>query len=100
MTANYRVPGPLIPDIAAISGISRAEIPTINGSNLANGHFSGSFRLHDSGRTPQLSYSDTTLRMVVYHPDSDFGPTDNPHPMINRTIIENVAGTGGNNACP
>jgi quercetin dioxygenase-like cupin family protein len=27
------------------------------------------------------------LRVVVYHPDSDFGPTDEAHPMINRTII-------------
>jgi quercetin dioxygenase-like cupin family protein len=40
------------------------------------------------------------LRVVVYHPDSDFGPTDNAHPMINRTIIDNVTGTGGKSACP
>ena len=31
--------------------------------------------------------SDQPLRIVVYHPDSDFGPTDEVHPMINRTII-------------
>jgi len=27
------------------------------------------------------------LRVIAYHPDSDFGPTDEAHPMINRTII-------------
>lgn len=29
------------------------------------------------------------LRIVVYHPDSDFGPTDEDHPMLNRTLVEN-----------
>ena len=28
------------------------------------------------------------LLIVAYHPDSDFGPTDTLHPMINRTILE------------
>jgi quercetin dioxygenase-like cupin family protein len=27
------------------------------------------------------------LRVVIYHPDSDFGPTDEVHPMINRTVF-------------
>lgn len=27
------------------------------------------------------------LRVIAFHPDSDFGPTDEAHPMINRTII-------------
>jgi hypothetical protein len=27
------------------------------------------------------------LRVIAYHPDSDFGPRDEDHPMINRTII-------------
>jgi hypothetical protein len=30
---------------------------------------------------------DQHLRVVVYHPDSDFGPTDEAHPMINRTSL-------------
>jgi quercetin dioxygenase-like cupin family protein len=33
--------------------------------------------------------SDMTI--VVYHPDSDFGPTDQNHPMINKTIINGVS---------
>lgn len=30
---------------------------------------------------------DSALDVVVYHPDSDTGPTDEDHPMKNRTII-------------
>jgi len=30
---------------------------------------------------------DSALDVVVYHPDSDTGPTDEDHPMLNRTII-------------
>ncbi|MCP4440129.1 MAG: cupin domain-containing protein [Aureispira sp.] len=35
------------------------------------------------------SFKTTTedLRVIAYHPDSDFGPTHEEHPMINRTII-------------
>jgi quercetin dioxygenase-like cupin family protein len=28
-----------------------------------------------------------SLDVIAWHPDSDFGPTDENHPMINRTII-------------
>jgi mannose-6-phosphate isomerase-like protein (cupin superfamily) len=30
------------------------------------------------------------MRVLAYHPDSDFGPTDQSHPMINRTIVDGV----------
>lgn len=29
-----------------------------------------------------------SLRVIAWHPDSDFGPTHKNHPMINRTIID------------
>nr|MBP9839320.1 AraC family ligand binding domain-containing protein [Pseudomonadota bacterium] len=29
----------------------------------------------------------SSLVVFAFHPDSDFGPTDENHPMINRTII-------------
>ena len=35
------------------------------------------FRTEDSG-----------MCVIAYHPDSDFGPTDDEHPMINRTIVD------------
>lgn len=31
------------------------------------------------------------LRLVIYHPDSDFGPTNEDHPMLNRTIIGGIS---------
>tara|TARA_R100000655_G_scaffold53686_1_gene91652 strand:- start:832 stop:1653 length:822 start_codon:yes stop_codon:yes gene_type:complete len=36
-----------------------------------------SFRTEDSG-----------MCVIAYHPDSDFGPTDDEHPMVNRTIVD------------
>lgn len=31
------------------------------------------------------------LKIVAWHPDSDFGPTDDEHPMLNRSFIEGVS---------
>lgn len=31
------------------------------------------------------------MKLVAYHPDSDFGATDEVHPMINRTMVEGVS---------
>lgn len=31
--------------------------------------------------------ADESLDVIAWHPDSDFGPTDENHPMINRTIL-------------
>jgi len=31
------------------------------------------------------------LRVIAYHPDSDCGPDDDNHAMINRTIVDGVA---------
>jgi AraC-like ligand binding domain len=31
--------------------------------------------------------SRSTLDVVAYHPDSDWGPTDSGHPMLNRTYL-------------
>jgi hypothetical protein len=30
---------------------------------------------------------ESELLIIAYHPDSDFGPTDETHPMINRTAL-------------
>lgn len=29
-----------------------------------------------------------SLDVIAWHPDSDFGPTDDNHPMINRTVLD------------
>ncbi len=31
--------------------------------------------------------TDSSLDVIAWHPDSDFGPTDGCHPMLNRTIL-------------
>lgn len=39
---------------------------------------------------------ESPLRIVIYHPDSDFGPTHEEHPMINRTLVDGVSLAGKN----
>jgi hypothetical protein len=34
---------------------------------------------------------ENTMDVIAFHPDSDFGPTDEAHPMINRTIVEGIS---------
>ena len=31
--------------------------------------------------------TEQALRVIAFHPDSDFGPTHEVHPMVNRTIV-------------
>jgi hypothetical protein len=40
-----------------------------------------------SFRTPPES----SMTVIAYHPDSDTGPKDDDHPMVNRTIVEGVS---------
>lgn len=38
-----------------------------------------------------FSTNDSTMDVIAYHPDSDFGPMDEDHPMINRTIVNGIS---------
>jgi len=38
------------------------------------------------------------LQVLAWHPDSDFGPSHDQHPMLNRTIVEGVAATDARHA--
>lgn len=33
----------------------------------------------------------TTIHLIAFHPDSDHGPSDDEHPMLNRTIVDGVS---------
>ncbi len=33
----------------------------------------------------------SSMAVVAYHPDSDYGPTHENHPMINRTIVDGLS---------
>lgn len=37
-------------------------------------------------------FTDTeTMDVIAFHPDSDWGPTDQVHPMVNRTIVDGIS---------
>jgi quercetin dioxygenase-like cupin family protein len=33
----------------------------------------------------------SSARIVAWHPDSDFGPTDDDHPMLNKTLVDGLS---------
>ena len=37
------------------------------------------------------------MDVIAFHPDSDYGPEDENHPMINRTIIDGKSASGNKN---
>jgi quercetin dioxygenase-like cupin family protein len=41
----------------------------------------------DTDERHRFRTTDKSMLVVAYHPDSDWGPTDEIHPMINRTIV-------------
>jgi hypothetical protein len=41
--------------------------------------------------THSFETDDSEMRVVAFHPTSDFGPEDEEHPMINRTIVNGVS---------
>jgi mannose-6-phosphate isomerase-like protein (cupin superfamily) len=48
------------------------------------------FRIPYEGHHKFRTY-DSEMRVIAYHPDSDFGPQDENHPMINRTIVDGIS---------
>lgn len=49
------------------------------------------FIIHEDGLHSFRTEDDKEMIVIAYHPDSDFGPKDEEHPMINRTIVEGVS---------
>lgn len=49
------------------------------------------FCIHTDGLHKFQTPYGEEMRVLAYHPDSDFGPTDEEHPMLNRTIVEGVS---------
>lgn len=58
-----------------------------NGKDYAEG-LDG--EMHPIG-THKFKTFNRAMDVIAFHPDSDFGPTDVDHPMINRTIVEGVS---------
>ncbi len=49
------------------------------------------FIIHEEGEHKFQTLENQALVVIAYHPDSDVGPQDEDHPMINRTIVEGVS---------
>lgn len=48
------------------------------------------FIIHQDGEHKFRTF-DERMDVIAYHPDSDFGPQDEDHPMVNRTIVDGVS---------
>lgn len=44
-----------------------------------------------SGELHSFRTTDSPMIVCVYHPDSDCGPTDEYHPMVNLTLVDGVS---------
>jgi mannose-6-phosphate isomerase-like protein (cupin superfamily) len=49
------------------------------------------FVIHEDGLHSFRTESDEEMIVIAFHPDSDFGPEDENHPMINRTIVNGLS---------
>lgn len=49
------------------------------------------FSINEGGAHAFSTPYGAEMRVVAYHPDSDFGPTHESHPMLNRTIIDGIS---------
>lgn len=49
------------------------------------------FIIHEEGLHKFRTTGTEGMTVIAYHPDSDFGPEDEHHPMINRTIVDGVS---------
>jgi len=65
---------------AGICVTPEGEIPLIPGR---------AFIIHAEG-VHSFNTREDAMRIIAYHPDSDFGPTHEDHPMINRTIVNGM----------
>lgn len=49
------------------------------------------FLIHADGDHRFETPSDSGLTVIAWHPDTDCGPTDQGHPMVNRTMVDGVS---------
>jgi len=56
------------------------------------------FVIHADGEHRFRTDGDQGMVVVAWHPDSDWGPTDEQHPMLTRTIIEGVSAAAAERA--
>ena len=67
--------------------------------NAENGTFDlapGSVFVLPTGEEHSFHTQEDNLRIFIFHPDSDFGPTHETHPMINKTYKDGLSLKGLN----
>jgi hypothetical protein len=62
-------------------------IKEYNGEEMSKGLDGG---IYEAG-THKFNTYHSSMDVIAFHPDSDFGPEDEFHPMINRTIVSGVS---------
>lgn len=50
----------------------------------------GSIFLIPTGQEHKFDTEETAMDVIAFHPDTDFGPTHDDHPMVNRTIVDGI----------
>jgi hypothetical protein len=75
--------------IARGQGVCRELLP--NGETKTTKLKPGLVWLLPAGSPHCFATEDETMDVVAWHPDSDAGPTDEDHPMVNRTIVDGVS---------
>ena len=70
-----------------ISGLGIARFPEGN-VELKPGSV---WFLETEGQHAFMTEKDNTLLVTAWHPDSDFGPTHDDHPMLNKTMVDGVS---------
>ena len=52
------------------------------------------FIIHEGGLHSFRTPKESGMVVIAYHPDSDYGPEDENHPMINRTMVDGKSASG------
>ena len=68
------------------SGTGTCETPS--GSHALN---AGTLFSIPAGGQHSFHTGESDLLVIAYHPDSDFGPEHDDHPMVNRTMVNGVS---------
>jgi len=74
-----------VEDVAAYVRDARDEGNLVWSHEL---HAGGVFMLEEQELHSFATRSDEGMDIVAFHPDSDWGPTDETHPMLNRTHLK------------
>ncbi|WP_316192606.1 MULTISPECIES: hypothetical protein [unclassified Bradyrhizobium] len=74
-----------------ISGLGKCHYWNAGTESVVNLEAGMIFCIHAQGLHKFSTPYGQDMRVLAYHPDSDFGPTHEDHPMLNRTLVRGVS---------